>query len=57
MNPTYVPHPNFKITKPVTGKSSVRLNIKTYKKANDTGLVGNTQRLQPLLGILQKKKE
>ena len=46
MDPTYVPPPNLEVTKPVTRRSSARLNINTYKKANDIGLVGNTKRIQ-----------
>ena len=46
MDPTCVPPPNIKVTKPVTRRSSARLNIITYKEATDTGLVGNNQRLQ-----------
>ena len=45
MDPTYFSTPNLEVTKPVTRRSSARLNINTYKKANETGLVGNTQRL------------
>ena len=46
MDKTYIPPRNLEVTKPVIRMSSARLNINTYKKADDTGLVGNTERLQ-----------
>ena len=48
-----VPSPNVDVTKPVIRRSSARLNFNTFKKATDTGLLGNTQRLQYKYKLLE----
>ena len=40
---------NFEDTKPVTRRWTARLNINTYKKADNTRLVGTTQKLHDIL--------
>ena len=47
MDKNYVPPANLEVTKPLTRRSSARLN--THRRADDIGLLGNIQRLHDVL--------